>query len=421
MRLIFHVDVNSAFLSWEAARRVKNGEADLRLIPSAVGGDREKRTGIILAKSIPAKKYGVATGEPIGMALRKCPSLVIVPADFRLYVSCSRAFVAILREYAPVVEKYSIDECFLDMSDTETVYPDPIALAYTIKNRIRDELGFTVNIGIGRSKLAAKTASDFEKPDKVHTLFDEEIEEKLWPLPIGDLFSVGHATAERLERAGIRTVGALAHTDEKTVCSLIGNKFGKLLHGYANGIDPSPVQAVRERAKSYSNSVTVEKDITEKSEAEKVLLALTDSVASRMRADGARASCVSVTIRNTAFDDRSHQQKLADPSDITAELYATACKLFDELWDGRTPLRLVSVALNDVDFDSPEQPTFFPDEKMIRAKKVDRTVDGIRKRFGSDTIVLGTAYQSAPEVGKKHKAQLDDRKSVIVKNKERGG
>ena len=210
-RLIFHIDVNSAFLSWEAARRVSLGEDDIRLIPSAIGGDREKRTGVILAKSIPAKKFGVRTGEPVAMALRKCPDLYLARPDFRLYEQSSRAFMDICREYAPVVEKYSIDECFLDMSGTHRLYPDPVVIAPTIKDKIRDTLGFTVNVGIGGCKILAKMASDFEKPDKVHTLYRHEIPQKLWPLPVRDLFTVGASTAEKLEKARMRADGVKAY------------------------------------------------------------------------------------------------------------------------------------------------------------------------------------------------------------------
>ena len=212
-RLIFHVDVNSAFLSWEAARRVKNGESDLREIPSCIGGDPESRRGVVLAKSIPAKKYKVKTGEPLSAALRKCPGLVIARPDFKLYTQCSKAFKDICRSYAPVVEEFSIDECFMDLTGTEHMYPDPIALAVTLKDRIRDELGFTVNVGIARNKLCAKMASDFEKPDKVHTLFPDEIESKMWPLPVGDLLFIGGSSAARLREAHIQTIGDLAHAD----------------------------------------------------------------------------------------------------------------------------------------------------------------------------------------------------------------
>ena len=238
-KLIFHVDVNSAYLSWEAARRVANGEPDLRLIPSAIGGDPEKRTGVILAKSIPAKQFQITTGEPVGLALRKCPDLVLAKPDFKLYVQCSRAFLAVCKKYAPVVEQVSIDECFCDFDNTERIYPDPLELACRIKDEIRDTLGFTVNVGISENKLLAKMASDFEKPDKVHTLYQREIAEKMWPLPVGELFTVGKATAERLTRARVRSIGDLARTDLETLTRMFGPRLGGHLHRYANGIDPS--------------------------------------------------------------------------------------------------------------------------------------------------------------------------------------
>lgn len=408
-RLIFHVDVNSAFLSWEATRRVKAGEDDLRLIPSAVGGDREKRTGVILAKSIPAKRYGIQTGEPVASALRKCPSLVLARPDFRLYERCSRAFMDICRAYAPVVEKYSIDECFLDMSGTERVYPDPIATAHEIKNRIRDELGFTVNIGIGSNKLLAKMASDFEKPDRVHTLFGEEVEQKMWGLPVRELFTVGRATAERLERANIKTIGALAHADPKWVREYLGEKMGQHLYEYANGVDDSPVLAEPERAKGYSNSITLEEDVVNETQAHKILLALADSVASRMRADGARAYCVAVTIRGNDFRDKSHQKRLDTATDITDEVYTVAKRLFSELWDRRTPLRLMGLALTGITREGEEQMSLFPDEKKERARKIDRAVDSIRGKFGPDTIIRGTTVGSDGRIGRKFKARAQER------------
>lgn len=408
-RLIFHVDVNSAFLSWEATRRVKAGEDDLRLIPSAVGGDREKRTGVILAKSIPAKRYGIQTGEPVASALRKCPSLVLARPDFRLYERCSRAFMDICRSYAPVVEKYSIDECFLDMSGTERVYPDPIATAHEIKNRIRDELGFTVNIGIGSNKLLAKMASDFEKPDRVHTLFGEEVEQKMWGLPVRELFTVGRATAERLERANIKTIGALAHADPKWVREYLGEKMGQHLYEYANGVDDSPVLAEPERAKGYSNSITLEEDVVNETQAHKILLALADSVASRMRADGARAYCVAVTIRGNDFRDKSHQKRLDTATDITDEVYTVAKRLFSELWDRRTPLRLMGLALTGITREGEEQMSLFPDEKKERARKIDRAVDSIRGKFGPDTIIRGTTVGSDGRIGRKFKARAQER------------
>lgn len=411
-RVVFHVDVNSAFLSWEAARRVGEGGEDIRSIPSAIGGDRSKRTGVILAKSIPAKKYGIKTGEPVAMALRKCPQLYLAKPDFSLYERCSKAFMDICAEYTPVVEKFSIDECFLDMSGTEKIYPNIIDVAYEIKDRIKNELGFTVNIGIGSNKLLAKMASDFEKPDKVHTLYSDEIESKLWSLPVRELFSVGASTAQRLESACITTIGELARLDEYVLKSLVGSKLGEQLHAFANGIDDSPVSDHPEKAKGYSNSTTLADDVVTVEEAQKILLALADTTASRMRADGARSYCISVTIRGNDFKDRSHQRKLAEATDITTDIFTICKSLFYELWDRKTPLRLLGVALTNITYEDDVQMSLFSDEneKKEKARALDKTVDDIRSRFGSGTIVRGVTYGSNINVGKKHKAQMDNKK-----------
>ena len=408
--LVFHVDVNSAFLSWEAARRVSMGEPDLRLIPSAIGGDREKRTGVILAKSIPAKKRGVKTGEPVGMALRKCPELYLARPDFSLYEKCSRAFMDICAEYTPIVEKYSIDECFLDMNGTKNIYPDPIATAHEIKDRIKRELGFTVNVGVGSNKLLAKMASDFEKPDKVHTLFVHEIEQKLWGLPVRELFGIGASTADKLEKACIWKIGDLVRLDIGILHSLVGTKMGDYLHAAANGIDNSPVLDHPEKAKGYSNSTTLENDVTSIEEASKILLALADATASRMRADGARAHCISVTIRGNDFRDRSHQRKLDEATDITTDIFDVCRSLFSELWDRKTPLRLLGVALTNISYGEDVQISLFGDDRKEKARTLDKTVDSIRTKYGSSTIMRGVTYKSSLDVGKKHKAQIENMK-----------
>ena len=408
-RLIFHVDVNSAFLSWEATRRVANGEEDIRLIPAAIGGDREKRTGVILAKSIPAKKFGVKTGEPIGMALRKCPDLFLARPDFRLYEQCSGAFMDICREYAPVVEKYSIDECFLDMSGTHRLYPDPVAIAHTIKDKIREELGFTVNVGISDCKILAKMASDFEKPDKVHTLFHDEIARKMWPLSVRDLFSVGGSTAEKLEKARIRTIGELANADPAYIQRIVGVKLGQQIYQYANGIDLSPVLAAPEETKGYSISTTLEEDVVTQQQACGVLLALTDSVTARMRSDGVKAYCVAVSIRSHDFKTRSHQRKLADPTDISKEVYQISKQLFAELWDGHTPLRLLGISLTDLTHEDAPQLSLFPDEGKEKARRLDKAYDAINSKFGSAAIMRGSSVQSGLDVGKKYRAQMEQK------------
>lgn len=407
-RIIFHIDVNSAFLSWEAAERVKNGGNDIRLIPSAIGGDRDKRTGIILAKSIPAKKFGIKTGEPVGMALRKCPNLYLAKPNFKLYIKCSEAFMNICRDYTPVVEKYSIDECFLDMSGTSMLYPDPIATAYEIKDRIYSELGFTVNIGIGPCKVLAKMASDFEKPNKVHTLFEHEVPVKMWPLPVCELFTVGASTAEKLNSYGIKTIGDLANLDLTILKSIIGEKIGKQLHDYANGIDHSPVLEIPEEAKGYSVSTTLEEDVTSFEDAYRILLALADSVSSRMRADGKKSFCIGVTIRGNDFKNRSHQQTLTVATDITSEIYSVAKKLFSELWDQKIPLRLLGLSLTQITDDDNTQLSFFSTENKEKEHRIDRVLDSIRYKFGSETVVRASTYQSKINVGKKYKAQMEN-------------
>ena len=399
-RIVFHIDVNSAFLSWEATRRVKQGMNDLRLVPSAIGGDRETRTGVILAKSIPAKKYGVKTGEPVGMALKKCPSLILAHPDFSLYEASSKAFMDICREYTPTLEKFSIDECFLDMSGMEKIYPDILAVAREIKDRIKTELGFTVNVGVGSNKLLAKMASDFEKPDKVHTLFDYEIEEKMWHLPVRELFSVGESTAQKLERSYIKTIGELARMDVAVVKSILGVKAGEHLHNYANGIDDSPVLENRERAKGYGNSITLEYDVKSFSDAYKILLALSDSTAARMRADGMKARCVSVSIRDIDFNDKSHQKRLSASSDITTEIFFVCQSLINELWDTKKPLRLLGVTLSDVTDEDDIQLSIFDSDKKDKERAIDKTVDSIRNKFGKDTIVRGGIYKKNIRVGK---------------------
>lgn len=370
-RLIFHIDVNSAFLSWESARRVKQGLSDLRDIPACIGGDPKKRTGIVVAKSIPAKKYGITTGEPVAMALRKCPELVIVKSDFELYIKCSRAFKEICASYAPVMESFSIDEVFLDMTGTSLIYPDPIKTAHEIKDKIRDELGFTVNVGISTNKLLAKMASDFEKPDKVHTLFPEEIPTKMWPLSVRVLLFLGKAFEKKLTEAGIRTIGDMAHVSESEIQALLGNKAGHQLHQYALGIDESPVKAKPEEAKGFSVETTFNDDIVSVEQVLPILLEQCDVVTTRMRRKGKKCTSVSVTFRTLDFKNKSHQTTLSNATDMTDEIFRNAKKLFTESWKGE-PLRLIGVALTNLTDESFEQLSLFEDnEKKERHRKLD--------------------------------------------------
>ena len=411
-RLIFHVDVNSAFLSWEAARRCREGQEDLRLIPSAVGGDPAKRTGIILAKSVPAKRLGICTGEPVSMALRKCPTLVLAKPDFALYHACSDAFMQMCRDFAPVVEPYSIDECFLDMSGTHLLYPDPVEAAHLLRRRIRDTLGFTVNIGVGSNKFLAKTAGDFEKPDRVHTLFSHEIEQKLWPLSVREIIGVGNATAETLQRSALFTVADIARVELPRLQAIVGKKAGEYLYDRVHGIDDSPVSDRAEDAKGYSISVTLEDNVTDRDSASQILLSLCDNVTARMRGDGAKAFGVGVTVRTLDFKNRSHQCTLPSPTDGTSAVFGHAGRLLTELWDGHTPLRLMGVSLFDVTRDGNEQLSLFEDGTQERQQILDKTVDDIRRKYGMSGIVRGGALDAPDRIGRKFKAHLETRKET---------
>ena len=405
-RLIFHIDVNSAFLSWESVRRVKQGLPDLRNVPACIGGDPRKRTGIVVAKSIPAKKYGIQTGEPVAMALRKCPDLVIVKSDFELYIKCSRAFKEICASYAPVMESFSIDEVFLDMTGTSLIYPDPIKTAHEIKDKIRKELGFTVNVGISTNKLLAKMASDFEKPDKVHTLFPDEIPTKMWPLPVRDLLFLGKASEKKLTGAGICTIGDMAHAKEREIQALLGNKAGHQLWQYACGIDDSPVRAQPEEAKGFSVETTFNDDIVSVEQVLPILLEQCDIVATRMRRKEKKCTSVSVTFHTLDFRNKSHQTTLANATDLTDEIYKNAKRLFVESWKGE-PLRLIGVALTNLKDESFEQLSLFEDnEKKERRRKLDATMDEIRRKYGNDKIKRASIMNSNGGIARKARAQI---------------
>lgn len=305
------------------------------------------------------------------------------------------------------MESFSIDEVFLDMTGTGRIYPDPVETATQIKDRIRGELGFTVNVGIGRNKLCAKMASDFEKPDKVHTLFPGEIPGKMWPLPVRDLFTVGRASAVKLQKANISTIGALAMANLEDVQQIMGENLGRHVYEYANGIDESPVQEVPEAAKGYSAETTVEENLEELDAIHRMLLAQADIVAARMRKDGVKCRCVAITYRTLDFRNKSHQRKTADAIDSTTEIYELAKKLFRESWDGQ-PLRLIGLALTDLDRGEYEQLSLFVNEKRERMKKLDTAIDAIRSRYGNASVQRASTMEVERRVGRKHKAQMQN-------------
>lgn len=409
--MIFHVDANSAFLSWTAAYKVKvlGEEADIRLVPSVVAGDKASRHSIILAKSTPAKKYGIQTGEPLFQALEKCPDLVIVQPDYELYVEASRHFVAMLRQYSPAVEQYSIDEAWVDMTGTEGLWGSPRLAAERMRRQIWEELGFTVNVGISSNKLLAKMAGDFEKPNKVHTLFPEEIENKFWPLPVRDLFLVGAATERKLKMLGIYTIGDLAHADVKVLKKRLG-KHGETIWHFANGRNADMVTPEPAENKGYGNSVTTAKDVITFDEGHQVLLSLCETVASRMRRDGKSGGCLTIHLRTNEFKHFSHQSQLLGATNITGEIYREACQVFDEAWDGVTPLRQLGVQMTKLSQEPYQQFDFLSGMTPMqyeRKLRLDETVDALRDKFGEDVIRRGKFAQMPGQhmAGGLHKAR----------------
>ena len=386
-RVIFHIDVNSAYLSWEAVDRLNQGNdvVDLREIPAIIGGDESRRHGIVLAASLPAKRCGIHTAETVREAVTKCPELTLCRPRHRMYREYSRAFVKEALKFSPILEQYSIDEVFLDMTETIHSYDSPYEAALQLKNQIRDKLGFTVNIGVAPNKLLAKMASDFEKPDKVHTLFLEEIPKKMWPLPVKDLFLVGKATQKKLYLLGIQTIGELAQMDLKMLQAHVGRKYGQTLYNYARGIDTSPVEAEESLNKGYGNSTTLAKDIDTLEEADHVLISLSEMVASRLRRDHVRASCICVEIKGIDFRRSTHQRKLRTPTDITDEISRTARELYRENYQGK-PVRLIGVRATDIVQEEFSQMDLFDQGQKEKLRKLDASIDKIREKFGKDSI-----------------------------------
>lgn len=380
----YHVDVNSAFLSWTAASRVylAGDTLDLRAIPSVVGGSEKDRHGIVLAKSVPAKKYHIQTGEPLISARKKCPGLTVVPPDYELYVQCSKALTGLLKTYSEDIHQYSIDEAFVNMTGTAGLFGGPVVFAEQLKQEIKEKLGYMVNIGVSSNKILAKMASEFRKPDMVHTLFRHEIEEKLWKLPIGELFYVGRATVKKLHGMGIRTIGDLAGTDKNIIARHL-KKHGEVIWEYAHGTDVSPYLIPVPENKGYGNSMTIPFDINNEHTAKQVILSLTETVCTRMRADQMKAACVSVSVTNCDFFHISKQMSLISETDITKEIYAAACSIFDALWD-KSPIRQLGVSTGRLSHTDVYQYNLFThSDKLL---KLDRAVDKIRSRYGEDAI-----------------------------------
>lgn len=391
-RIIFHIDVNSAFLSWSALEHLQAGEkVDLRLIPSIVGGDIAKRHGVVLAKSIPAKAYGISTGEPVVNAFRKCPNLVSVAPNHQLYEQMSHKLMSLLSDICPDIEQVSIDECYMDYTPISGKYTSPELAAAMIKDEVYRTLNFTVNVGISDKKVLAKMASDFKKPNLVHTLYSWEIQEKLWHLPVSSLFMCGRSSVEILKKLGILTIGELAQANPDILEAHL-KSHGITLWQYANGQDDAPVLPKSADLKGIGNSTTLKADAVTKEDAYKALLGLAESVGSRLRASHRLAGLVCTEIKYHTFQSVSHQMLLDTPTASTDIIYRNACSLFDELWNG-TPVRLLGIRTAKLaEEDSPIQLSLFDYSAPISEKqqKLNAALDNIRERFGNDAVKRGS-------------------------------
>lgn len=412
MSIIFHIDVNSAYLSWTAVEELKNGaERDLRKIPAIIGGDQESRHGVVLAKSVSAKKYGIRTGEPVANAFRKCPGLTMESPDHKLYREYSRRMMEFLYTYTPDIEQVSVDECYLDFTGIAHRFLSPVEGALEIKDRVYEKFGFTVNIGISTNKLLAKMASDFEKPNKVHTLFPEEIQEKMWKLPVSELYMAGRASVETLKKLEIYTIGDLANMDP-SLAELHLKSHGRMLWEFANGKGSENVTSEKAEAKGIGNSITLSKDAATEEEAREILLRLAESVGARLRKAKQKANMLSVEVKYYNFEVNSHQRQMKRPTNSDTDLYREAASLYRELWDGR-PVRLLGIRSSKlVGENEPKQLSIFdipavqegrqeksqsgkqteerfaaPDTE--RQKKLNRALDEIRKKYGENAVKRG--------------------------------
>ncbi|HBH12896.1 MAG: DNA polymerase IV [Clostridiales bacterium 38_11] len=414
-KVVMHIDVNSAFLSWHAAYNQQIGiEEDIMNKPCVIGGNEKKRHGIVLAKSIPAKKLGIKTGQSLMEARLQCPDLKIIMPRYDIYVRASRKLRDMLKEYTPKVDVFSIDECFMDLTGTELINGDAINLAYQIKERIKTEFGYTVNIGISENKLLAKQASEFEKPDKVHTLYVKELKNKLWPLPVGELFMVGRRTEVKLNNIGINTIGQLANADRNMLSSLL-KSHGRLIYDYARGIDCSTFSTEESVPfKGVGNGSTIPFDVEDSLTAHRILLSLVETASKRLRDEDLSCRVIAVGIKDKSFGYQSHQRRLAYFTNCTYDLYVAVQDLFDEAWDLQ-PIRHMNVRFTDLEKTKVKQLNFFQNQYSVKMEKLDCAIDYIREKYGKYSIIRGGYIDSglSPILGGYPDDDYPDMRSIL--------
>lgn len=384
-RQILHVDVNNAFLSWTAVDRLSAGEElDIRTIPAIIGGDESSRHGVVLAKSMKAKQFGIRTGEPIFQARKKCPSVQVFMGNYESYQKHSNELYNLLLEYTDRIERFSIDECFMDLTLFLRKDEKLIDKAHEINERVRKELGFTVNVGVAHNKLLAKMASDFEKPDKVHTLYENEIKTKMWTLPAQELFMVGRKANGKLQQLGIKTIGDIARYDKNILIKKFG-KHGRIMWEYANGIDTSEVIYEEGAPKCIGNSITLPEDVYNINKLNEILLALSEQVGFRLRKHKLSAGVINVQIKTKDFVTYSHQKKLDMPTNVTKEIYNNAKQLLQNLHNNRA-VRLIGLRTDKLVSQDEMQMSLFYTNNNKKQENLDKAMDELKKKYGYEKI-----------------------------------
>ena len=387
-RVILHCDMNSFFASVELL-----DHPELRDVPVAVSGSADTRHGIILAKNEPAKKYGVKTAETIWQARRKCPGLVLLPSHHEKYREYNKKINRIFQDYTDMVEPFSIDESWLDVTGSIKLFGSGKKIADTIRERVKNELGITLSAGVSFNKIFAKMGSEYKKPDATTEITRENYKEILWPLPVSELFFCGWSTAEKLVDMGISTIGELAEADPDVLEKALG-KQGPILRIYARGEDTSPVRLYeqKEKIKSVGNGTTFSRDISTEDDILTALTDLSDTVAGRLRKYQLKAYGVKVDIKDTALKVASHQKQLVSPTNLADEIREHAYEIVKSTWPEGKPIRMLTVTgINLVNEDEGEQLTLFSEENDThdKSESVERAMDEIRKKFGDSSIKFG--------------------------------
>lgn len=371
---------------------------ELRDRPVAVCGNPENRHGIILAKNTPAKKFKIKTAETVWQAMKKCPDLVLLPPHHSKYKEYSIKINEIYQRFTDMVEPFSIDESWLDVTASQNLFGSGREIADTIRETVKKELGLTLSIGVSYNKIFAKMGSDYNKPDGTTVITEDNYKDILWPMNVRDMFFVGSSTADKLNKAGIDTIGDLALSDRLFLTSLLG-KHGGMLYDYANGLEDSPVKlfSERDKIKSVGNGITFRRNLQSTDDIKTAVTSLSDTVASRLRKYKMKCHGVKVDIKDPDFKVISRQKQLPSPTNLEEEIFRCAVEIIEASWNMKKPIRLLTITgINLCDEDESEQLSLFDTSSASREKseKMERTMDDIRAKFGSGSITYGRVIKN---------------------------